>query len=58
VLWIAEILFSVAFGNFFGVSQHCLWDHQTQQNANTHAFLSPTTLFTHLKIILLQYFQQ
>ena len=31
---------------------------KTQQNAHTHAFLGPTVLFTPLKVILLQCFQQ
>ena len=38
---------------FFGVPRYHSWDHQTQQNAHTHAFLGPIVLFTPLKIILL-----
>ena len=47
---------SIALGIFF-VPRHCSWDHQTQQNIHTHAFLGPTALFILLKIILLRYFQ-
>ena len=31
---------------------------KNKKNVHTNAFLSPTLLFKHLKIILLQYFQQ
>ena len=31
---------------------------KNKKNVHTNAFLSPTLLFIHLKIILLQYFQQ
>ena len=43
---------------FSRVPRHCSWDHQTQQNTHTHVFLGLTVLFTSLKIILLQCFQQ
>ena len=36
---------------------HCSWDPQVQNSVNFKLKLGLTALFTHLKIILLQYFQ-
>ena len=36
---------------------HCSWDPQLQNSAKFSLKLGPTTLFTYLKIILLQCFQ-
>ena len=36
---------------------HYSWDSQVQISANFSLKLGPTILFTHLKILLLQYFQ-
>ena len=42
---------------FFVDPMHCSRDPQVQISTNFSLKLIPTTLFTHLKIILLQYFQ-
>ena len=45
------------FSVFFVGPVHCLWDSQVQKNANIKLKLGSMVLITHLKIILLQYFQ-
>ena len=47
-----------AFGIFSVGPVHCSRDPQVQKNANVKLKMGPTTLFTLLKIILLQCFQQ
>ena len=47
----------IAFDIFSVGSMHCSQDPQVRKNANVKLKLDPTVLFTHLKIILLQYFK-
>ena len=66
--WQSNLNLSVSLGSafctiqcvcvsFLWVHGHCSWDPQLRKNANLTLKLGPMTLFTHLKIILLQCFQ-
>ena len=47
----------VCFAEKMWVSWHCLRTHKSHPNTDFNINLGLTILFTHLKIILLQYFQ-
>ena len=47
----------VDFLSLNSVSVHCLWTHKFHFSVTFSFKMSPTALFIHLKIILLQYFQ-
>ena len=46
-----------AFGLFFFVPRHCLWNHQTQQNMHIYIFLGLIILFIVLKLFYYNIFK-
>ena len=56
-VWIVVGLLFCALVFFWLGPVHCSRDPQVRKNANLTLKLGPTALFTHVKIISLQYFQ-